>query len=269
MSSIPREEGHSFASPSIQPVKTFRYHKLRFSYTSNHHLLGLAEVCLLDIYRSGLLPSGGVVIDCGAGIGDYSIVASKSVGPRGAVLAIEPDPDDFQLLRRNLATNQCSNVLAINVGVAGHPGRRKLTYFDRELLFDVQTLDDVISAPTCKRFQAGPIAAVKVDIEGSEGELIQASRELMRRVCRLSIEIHGEQPLLDQTLIPMGFRFFPLGRRQARNKLLRSALRHPLTATGIYFATRKYHSHSLLSLLSGQLAIAEGNELQVGEYVRQ
>jgi len=249
-------------------IKTLRYNGMQFAYTSNHHLLGLAEVCLLDIYHCSALPPGGLVIDCGAGIGDYTVLASKRVSSRGLVLAIEPDPVDFQLLEQNVAANMCSNVLPVNVGIGSHRGKRRLTYFGREMSFDVRTLEDVIADPTCERFRSNPIAAVKLDIEGFEGEVVAASLGLFERVERVPIELHGTQPIVDRTLSPLGFRFFPLGRRQARRRLLLSVLRHPITASRIYLATREYQAHTILELLGGQLTIAEGNDLQVGEYVR-
>ena len=41
-----------------------------------------------------LLP-GDAVIDCGAGIGEFTVLAAKRVGPEGLVLAFEPKPRKF------------------------------------------------------------------------------------------------------------------------------------------------------------------------------
>ena len=48
---------------------------------------------------------GDTVIDIGAHIGRYTITSSKQVGKTGKVVAIEADPDNFQLLKRNIALN--------------------------------------------------------------------------------------------------------------------------------------------------------------------
>ena len=46
-----------------------------------------------------LVCQGMVFVDAGANIGQYSLIASKLVGPRGQVHAFEPDPVTFQRLR--------------------------------------------------------------------------------------------------------------------------------------------------------------------------
>jgi len=48
-----------------------------------------------------LIAPGDVCLDIGANIGYYSVLFSNLVGPKGKVIAIEPDPDNFQLLIKN------------------------------------------------------------------------------------------------------------------------------------------------------------------------
>ena len=42
-----------------------------------------------------------IVIDAGANIGMFSIMASILVGKTGKVIAIEPDPENLKILKRN------------------------------------------------------------------------------------------------------------------------------------------------------------------------
>ena len=56
-----------------------------------------------------------VVIDVGAHIGFYSLLASKRAA---RVLSIEADPKTFRYLERNLATNGIANVCAVQAGVS-------------------------------------------------------------------------------------------------------------------------------------------------------
>ena len=61
---------------------------------------------------------GDVVIDVGAHIGRYTIIASKRVGPNGKVIAIEADPSNFEMLNRNIQLNRLANVTTLNyVGI--------------------------------------------------------------------------------------------------------------------------------------------------------
>ncbi len=50
---------------------------------------------MLNVYRVEKIRRGSVVIDVGAGIGEFAILASNKVGKDGKVVAIEPSPDDF------------------------------------------------------------------------------------------------------------------------------------------------------------------------------
>jgi Met-10+ like-protein len=51
---------------------------------------------------------GDIIVDVGAHIGPYTIIASKHVGPNGKVVAIEADPGNFDVLNRNIQLNKLS-----------------------------------------------------------------------------------------------------------------------------------------------------------------
>src|SRR5512138_2867115 len=54
--------------------------------------------------------SGMVVVDIGANIGYYTLLFARLVGPQGRVIAFEPDPATFALLKKNVDSNQHRNV---------------------------------------------------------------------------------------------------------------------------------------------------------------
>jgi FkbM family methyltransferase len=72
------------------------------------------------------LRPGMVFVDIGANIGYYTVIASSLVGNTGKVIAFEPDPGNFALLQRNIAENNCQNVLAERKAVAGSSQRLSL-----------------------------------------------------------------------------------------------------------------------------------------------
>ena len=65
-----------------------------------------------------ILSPGDCVIDVGANIGYYSVLAAAAVGDKGRVYAFEPDPTNFALLESNIALNGMNTVTAINAGLA-------------------------------------------------------------------------------------------------------------------------------------------------------
>ena len=56
------------------------------------------------------IKTGDTVLDLGANIGYYTLIAAHKVGDRGRVIAFEPDPDNIALLRHNVLLNGFENV---------------------------------------------------------------------------------------------------------------------------------------------------------------
>ncbi len=110
-----------------------------------------------------LISDGMTVIDVGAHVGIYSLVASAKVGSSGKVVAIEPSPANARLLRQHLSVNQCRNVEVIEAAVADKPSQIIFNYrpnptdpgsFANSIAYDisgedadvqVRTLDDICS----------------------------------------------------------------------------------------------------------------------------
>ena len=56
-------------------------------------------------FLASTLRFGERVVDAGAGVGYFTLLAADLVGPQGHVLALEPNPQSAALLRRNLQLN--------------------------------------------------------------------------------------------------------------------------------------------------------------------
>ena len=48
---------------------------------------------------------GNTVLDLGANIGYYAVMAAKKIGNEGKIYAIEPDPRNIELLKKNISIN--------------------------------------------------------------------------------------------------------------------------------------------------------------------
>ncbi|MDR2213278.1 MAG: FkbM family methyltransferase [Pseudomonadales bacterium] len=75
----------------------------------------------IDLLTQVIKP-GMKVLDIGANIGSHTLAFAKAVGPRGKVLAFEPQPFVHSLLAANLIENDATNVLALNAGLGRAPG---------------------------------------------------------------------------------------------------------------------------------------------------
>jgi FkbM family methyltransferase len=67
-------------------------------------------------------PEGAVVVDTGAYIGSHTLAFSSYVGPSGRVVSIEPQPEAFSLLKRNIEVNERGNVDIRNAVATARPG---------------------------------------------------------------------------------------------------------------------------------------------------
>ncbi len=161
------------------------------------HLLhsGTWETDYTEAFKRLLRP-GAKVLDVGANLGWYALVAAPIVGPGGRVFAVEPNPGLARLVYDSLRTNGFggfSRVFQVAVGDA--PGVVDLFArpdmpgggFIRPAAHDVADppkpavrvasvpLDDLLAAET------GPIDVVKMDVEGWEGMAIRGMTRVLDR----------------------------------------------------------------------------------------
>lgn len=80
---------------------------------------------------AALLKPGMTVIDVGANVGVYSILAEKRVGKKGHVWAFEPSRESFERLLRNLELNECQNVNPVQIGLSDQPDSSAALLSDR------------------------------------------------------------------------------------------------------------------------------------------
>jgi len=125
------------------------------------------------------LEEGDTFIDVGANIGYYSLLASKLVGTKGQVVAIEASPTMFQSLQENLSRNEAQNVRSVNIAASDHSGSIELFRgppenpaetttesslgFELECVVPTEPLSQLIKV---EEFKCARL--VKMDIEGAE-----------------------------------------------------------------------------------------------------
>jgi len=142
------------------------------------------------VLRTALRP-GMTFVDVGANLGYYSVLASRLVGPRGKVVALEPAPRTYRLLTWNLADNGCRNAEAHPVALGDRDGGR------RELVLSETNPGDhhlagpasgspagtrSVSVPqiTLDRLLAGRRADVlKLDTQGAEAGIFRGMPETL------------------------------------------------------------------------------------------
>jgi FkbM family methyltransferase len=152
---------------------------------------------------------GDVVVDVGAHIGRYTIVASKQVGQNGKVIAIEADPSNFEILNRNIELNRLTNVTTLNYAAFSKEAKIKLylpagdifTKYntvmsdwiwvkpdDKFVEVNGNTLDNLVHETEIRQ-----VNWIKIDVEGAEFEVLRGAHNLLlnNKNIVLLVELHG------------------------------------------------------------------------------
>jgi FkbM family methyltransferase len=130
---------------------------------------------------------GATVVDVGANLGYYSLLAARLVGPSGQVIALEPNSENCRLLLSSLRRSGLRNVQVLPVAAdvdtgwayySTHVGSNGGLIDDGDLLarpgvvVPTFRLDDVV---------AGPVGMLKMDVEGAEGRVVRGATRLIER----------------------------------------------------------------------------------------
>lgn len=160
---------------------------------------------------------GMVVVDIGAHVGYYTLLAAKQVGPTGKVYAFEPEQDNHALLLKNIRMNGYNNVVAARMALSDRAGTSTLylTGLDsgRHSMYhhglpergsapvETTTLDSFLASEEWPR-----VDLVKIDVEGAEVAVLDGMTRLMGKSAGLKLIIEFNPALLqDGGVAPLGF----------------------------------------------------------------
>jgi FkbM family methyltransferase len=132
------------------------------------------------------LTPGAVVIDIGANIGYYTMLAAAKIGQHGKVIAFEPGSQNCELLRMSLQANGFANVAVYPYAVADS---NKVVGFGMDDSNGRISQDD--PARSAYQVQAVELDSflrdeqridiIKMDIEGAEGRALSGMQQLIQR----------------------------------------------------------------------------------------
>lgn len=136
------------------------------------------------------------IVDAGAHIGLASIFFADRY-PKATIIAIEPEPSNFAVLQRNVANY--SNIKPVNAGLWSKNTRLSIEdanattwcfrVFENPSKGEIQAvgIQELMAAFNMKR-----IDVLKIDIEGSEVEVMNHSQPWIDAVKMLIIELHDD-----------------------------------------------------------------------------
>jgi FkbM family methyltransferase len=192
---------------------------------------GMFERETVEVFLA-LLSSGMTVLDVGANIGQYTLVAAHAVGPYGQVHAFEPTAEIASELRCNVALNEFQNVTINEVAVADSRGEQLLYCTDpgspgtNTIMNPVEqpcttskvrtvTLDDYLAERG-----VSDVDVMKLDVEGAELLVLRGAERLLRgpRAPVLLLEVNprtlalsgSSAELLLELLKDWGYTYYPI-----------------------------------------------------------
>jgi FkbM family methyltransferase len=180
-----------------------------------------------------LLSPGMVVIDAGANVGQYSMLAATGVGPSGSVHSFEPIPSNFARLREHIDNNCLSNVFLSQCAlwreetslILGMPSRMinnagaysVRAGYDPASLVEAQAIS--LDAYVAKQ-ELSRVDLIKMDIEGAEPFALIGGLNLIEKfkptiLMEINQEaLHGagsSTAMLWETVSAMGYRVWRIG----------------------------------------------------------
>jgi len=134
--------------------------------------------------RSVLRPGAGF-LDVGANIGYFTLLASVVVGPLGRVFAVEPEPQNLDLLRANAWRNRAWNVRILPVAAqaeTGYVGLRvsPVNRGDHQVVdASTHTAGLVPAARLDEMLKGTSVDVIKVDVQGVDHDVVEGLSEVI------------------------------------------------------------------------------------------
>lgn len=142
-----------------------------------------------------------VILDVGAGIGEFSVYISKLLNGRGDIYAIEPSIGNYKYLLKNIRLNNINNIVPCKFALSSKTGSGYLNISQSN---DSHTLiksysknikTEEVNLYTleafCYKYHLSKIDLLKIDIEGGEYDLFNKSiKFITENVKLIIIECH-------------------------------------------------------------------------------
>jgi FkbM family methyltransferase len=177
------------------------------------------EIFYKKIYELPYTSTKQVIIDAGANVGFASLYFLCNM-PNAIIYCIEPDPDNFIFLQKNLQAEICNErVIPIQAALAFKDGSMTLkkshfkynTGITEDILENSMNVTIYSVTTFLKKFNIEKVNLLKIDIEGAEERIFKGDISWLNNVSEILIEFHSEEikKMCFEKLASQKLNFFP------------------------------------------------------------
>lgn len=153
------------------------------------------EIFEQEIYKFSSKNTEPYIIDGGANIGLATIYLKKKY-PGAEIVAFEPDPQIFKILKSNIETFRFNNIKLVQKGLWDKEAQ--LDFWsegaDAGLFSELDNRSErsySIKTTSLKPFLSKPVDFLKMDIEGAETRVLRDIKNELANVDRIFVEYHS------------------------------------------------------------------------------
>lgn len=166
--------------------------------------LGTYEPEIKSILKK-IIKKSDIVYDVGAHLGYFSLMSSVFCGKQGQVFCFEPNPENFEIIQKNIELNKIENIFPVKLAITNKKGKISFqktnsssqghvigslgeTDFDKKNIIEVKsnTIDNFCLT------ELNPCPdIIKIDVEGEELNVFKGMRQVLEKVKPIVVcEIH-------------------------------------------------------------------------------
>ena len=199
--------------PGIRKVKLAGF---KVYFGNIKHLKQLYKEIFIKKHYQCDFESRPVIIDGGANIG-LAVLYFKHIRPQARIIAFEPNPESFSLLKKNVEQNHLSDVNIINAALGAEEkiipfylasdmpsadvgASSSKTHVEHHHAHKGKILETEVSCKTLSPYLKEKVALLKLDIEGFESQVISELGPLLANADNVIMEYHYNLSFKDNPL---------------------------------------------------------------------
>lgn len=218
-----------FVPESVVLSEGFLYLNKADPIVSGSIAFGFYEQEETEFFREKIKP-GMTVVDVGANIGYFTLIMASKTGKDGRVIAFEPEPENFSILKKNIAYNFLDQVVCRPVALGDAIGFAKLFLSkdnkgDHHVYSTENENRDFVNVPVqtmdsqLEKLGITKVDVMKIDVQGSESAVLEGMKKIIEQSPDLVMLVElwpyglrnaGADPLVFLTELSKSFEIFEM-----------------------------------------------------------